>query len=51
MAHHMKTLQLNGCEVFLSHSLEKQISGQLKAEFVLTDLYGDRDREGYGVLR
>lgn len=29
-----------------SHSLEEQIGGQLKAGFMLTDLYEDRDREG-----
>ena len=34
-----------------SHSLEEQIGGQLKAGFILTDLYEDHDREGCGVLR
>ena len=34
-----------------SHSLEEQIGGQLKAGFILTDLYEDRDREGCGVIR
>lgn len=34
-----------------SHSLEEQIDGQLKAGFVLTHLYEDRDREGQGLLR
>lgn len=34
-----------------SHSLEEQIGGQLKAKFILTDLYEDRDREGCGILR
>ncbi len=34
-----------------SHSLEEQIGGQLKAGFILTDLYEDRDREGWGLLR
>lgn len=29
-----------------SHSLEEQIGGQLKAGFVLTDIFEDRDREG-----
>ncbi|MGI6148484.1 MAG: class I SAM-dependent methyltransferase [Firmicutes bacterium] len=29
-----------------SHTLEEQIGGQLKAGFILTDLYEDRDREG-----
>lgn len=37
--------------VQFSHSLEEQIGGQLKAGFILTDLYEDRDREGSGVLR
>jgi SAM-dependent methyltransferase len=32
-----------------SHSLEEQIGGQLKAKFILTDLYEDCDREG--ILR
>lgn len=34
-----------------SHTLEEQIGGQLRANFVLTDLYEDRDREGSGLLR
>lgn len=34
-----------------SHSMEEQIGGQLKAGFLLTDLYEDRDREGCGILR
>jgi len=34
-----------------SHSLEEQIGGQLKAGFILTDLYEDCDREGCGILR
>lgn len=34
-----------------SHSLEEQIGGQLKAGFLLTGLYEDRDREGNGYLR
>lgn len=34
-----------------SHSLEEQIGGQLKAGFILTDLYEDRNRKGCGVLR
>lgn len=34
-----------------SHSLEEQIGGQLKAGFILKDLYEDRDREGCGLLR
>jgi SAM-dependent methyltransferase len=34
-----------------SHTLEEQIGGQLRANFALTDLYEDRDREGSGLLR
>ena len=34
-----------------SHSLEEQIGGQLKAGFILADLYEDCDREGCGILR
>ena len=34
-----------------SHSLEEQLGGQLRAGFLLRDLYEDRDREGCGVLR
>ncbi|MDR0401315.1 MAG: class I SAM-dependent methyltransferase [Treponema sp.] len=34
-----------------SHSLEEQIGGQIKAGFILTGLYEDRDREGQGLLR
>lgn len=30
-----------------SHSVEEQIGGQLKAGFILTDLYGDTNGEGY----
>jgi hypothetical protein len=37
--------------IHFSHSLEKQIGGQLKAGFILTDIYEDRNREGCGVLR
>lgn len=34
-----------------SHSLEEQLGGQLRAGFILRDLYEDRDREGCGILR
>lgn len=34
-----------------SHSLEEQLGGQLKAGFMLTDLYEDRDREGGADIR
>lgn len=29
-----------------SHTMEEQVGGQLKAGFILTDLYEDRDRDG-----
>lgn len=41
----------NGEGIQFSHTLEEQIGGQLKAGFMLTDLYEDRDREGNGILR
>lgn len=47
----MKQLEKDDSGVQFSHSLEEQIGGQLKAGFVLTDLYEDRNREGTGVLR
>lgn len=34
-----------------SHSMEEQLGGQLKAGFILTDLYEDRDREGGAAIR
>jgi SAM-dependent methyltransferase len=34
-----------------SHTTEDQIGGQLKAGFIITGLYEDRDREGQGPLR
>ena len=36
----------NGDGVQFSHTLDEQIGGQLKAGFILKDLYEDRDREG-----
>lgn len=47
----MRQLEKDDGGVQFSHSLEEQIGGQLKAGFVLTDLYEDRNREGSGVLR
>lgn len=41
----------NGEGIQFSHSLEEEIGGQLKAGFLLKDLYEDRDREGCGILR
>ena len=37
--------------VQFSHSLEEQLGGQLKAGFLLRDLYEDRDPEGSCLLR
>lgn len=34
-----------------SHSMEEQLGGQLRAGFILTDLYEDRDREGGAAIR
>lgn len=34
-----------------SHSMEEQLGGQLKAGFILTDLYEDRDRERGSAIR
>jgi hypothetical protein len=36
----------SGYGIQFSHTLEEQIGGQLKAGFILTDLYEDRDRTG-----
>lgn len=36
----------DGDGIQFSHTLEEQIGGQLKAGFILIDLYEDRDREG-----
>lgn len=41
----------NGEGVQFSHSMEEQIGGQLKAGFILKDLYEDRDRPGGPKLR
>ena len=46
-----KRLASNYEGIQFSHSLEEQIGGQLKAGFILTDLYEDRDRKGCGILR
>jgi SAM-dependent methyltransferase len=36
----------NNDGIQFSHTMEEQIGGQLKARFVLTDLYEDRDNQG-----
>ncbi len=40
-------IQIDGSIQF-SHTIEKQIDGQLKAGFTLTNLYEDTDNEGIG---
>lgn len=42
----MRQLQEQDCGVQFSHTLEDQLGGQLKAGFVLTDLYEDFNEEG-----
>lgn len=44
-------LMANDDGIQFSHTLEEQIGGQLKAGFILTDLFEDRTREGCGLLR
>ncbi|MDR3139414.1 MAG: class I SAM-dependent methyltransferase, partial [Treponema sp.] len=41
-----KKLDRDNDGIQFSHSLEEQIGGQLKAGFILTDLYEDYDRTG-----
>ncbi|MDR0640970.1 MAG: class I SAM-dependent methyltransferase [Treponema sp.] len=45
-----RDLQENGGIQF-SHTVEEQVGGQIRAGFILTGLYEDRDREGQGLLR
>lgn len=40
-------LEAEDCGMQFSHTLEEQLGGQLKAGFVLTDLYEDTNGEGY----
>ena len=42
-----RELQENDCGVQFSHTLEEQITGQLKAGFMLLDLYEDTNGEGF----
>lgn len=44
-------LQESGEGFQFSHSLTEQIGGQLKAGFILTDLYEDRNPKGMGLIR
>ena len=41
-----RLLEETDCGMQFSHSVEEQVGGQLKAGFVLTDLYGDVNGEG-----
>ena len=45
---HRKLLEEEDCGIQFSHTLEEQIGGQLKAGFILTDLY--EDTNGIGKL-
>lgn len=44
---HRRFLEEDDCGMQFSHTLEEQLGGQLKAGFVLTDLYEDTNGEGY----
>lgn len=43
---HRKQLEGEDCGMQFSHNMEQQIGGQLKAGFILTDLYSDTNGEG-----
>ena len=43
---YMQELMKEDCGIQFSHTLEEQIGGQLKAGFILTDLYEDTNGEG-----
>lgn len=45
-AERLETMIANGDGIQFSHTPEEQIGGQLKAGFILKDLFEDRDREG-----
>lgn len=45
-AQQMKLLEEEDCGIQFSHTLEEQIGGQLKAGFILTDIYEDTNGEG-----
>lgn len=42
----MKLLELEDCGIQFSHTIEEQIGGQLKAGFILTDIYEDTNGSG-----
>ena len=41
-----KQLEEEDCGMQFSHTVEEQIGGQLKAGFILTDIFGDTNGEG-----
>ena len=41
-----KQLEADDCGMQFSHTAEEQLGGQLKAGFILTDIYGDTNGEG-----
>ncbi|MBO7252203.1 MAG: class I SAM-dependent methyltransferase [Oscillospiraceae bacterium] len=44
---HKAQLERTDCGMQFSHTMEEQIGGQLEAGFLLTDLYGDTNGDGY----
>lgn len=44
---HRKLLEDEDCGMQFSHTLSEQIGGQLKAGFILEDIYDDTNNEGY----
>ncbi len=46
-ASYMEQLKEADCGVEFSHTLEEQLGGQIKAGFILTDLYEDKNSEGF----
>ncbi len=45
-AQQRKQLEDDDCGIQFSHTMEQQLGGQLKAGFILSDLYGDTNGEG-----
>ena len=43
---HKQLLEEEDCGIQFSHTIEEQLGGQLKAGFILTDLYGDTNGAG-----
>lgn len=44
--HQRMQLEKDDCGMQFSHTIDEQLGGQLKAGFVLTDIYGDTNGEG-----